>query len=128
MFFVKIYFIFDYIKLCKFGETLLEVDGLIPHYMLNSYEINYIVSGMGSITSGKKVMPVAPGDMYIASKGVSHNIKSNSNSRLRFIYFTFDFLNNAPDELKDFYEIWHLDVCLSVGAKRRHLYMTSTRL
>ena len=96
--------IFDYIKLCKFGETLLEVDGLIPHYVLNSYEINYVVSGMGSITSGKKVMPVAPGDMYIASKGVSHNIKSNSNSRLRFIYFTFDFLSIAPSELKNFYD------------------------
>lgn len=96
--------IFDYIKLCKFGESLLEVDGLVPQHVLNSYEINYIVSGMGSITSGKNKMSVAPGDMYIASKGVSHNIKSNSNSRLRFIYFSFDFLDIAPCELKTFYD------------------------
>ncbi len=96
--------IFDYIQLYKFGESLLEVEGLVPQHILTSYEINYIVSGMGTITSDKKVMQVVPGDMYIASKGVSHNIKSNSNSRLRFIYFTFDLLSGAPRELREFYE------------------------
>ena len=96
--------IFDYIQLYKFGESLLEAEGLVPQHILASYEINYIVSGMGTITSDKKVMQVVPGDMYIASKGVSHNIKSNSNSRLRFIYFTFDLLSGAPRELREFYE------------------------
>ena len=96
--------IFDYIRLYKFGEIMLEIDGLIPQQILNSCKIIYIVSGMGIIKSPDKESQVVPGDIYIASKGTTHSVKSNSNSRLRYMYFSFELLSNAPEELKKFYE------------------------
>ena len=83
---------------------MLEIDGLIPQQILNSCKIIYIVSGMGIIKSPDKEMQVVPGDIYIASKGTTHSVKSNSNSRLRYMYFSFELLSNAPEELKKFYE------------------------
>ncbi len=95
--------IFDFIKLCKLGETCLDANGVMPNQLQNSYKISYIVSGTGHIEVDKKRNPCSPGDLHILPRGVGHIIKSDPSSKLRYIYFSFDFTDKAPKELYDFY-------------------------
>lgn len=98
---------FDSIRLVQVGETYLDAGACIEEHVQSCHELSYILSGSGVFQSGDNACECRPGDMHIISKGVQHKITAKDGSKLRFIHFAFDFNENAPDKIAQFFENCH---------------------
>lgn len=59
------------------------------------YEITYIESGVGTVLSNGRTCEVHAGDVIVTGRESVHEITSEENGRLRFLYLGFDLTNEA---------------------------------
>lgn len=97
---------YDFIYLTQLMEVCYEYGGFVREHIQPHNEISYIISGSGTfITNGKKEK-VKAGDIHIISKGESHAVIADQNSKLRFVCFGFLFDNCCKGELLDMVEFF----------------------
>lgn len=91
------------IRVLQIGETCLDMGASIDEHIQVCHEITLIISGTGVLTADCEENECGVGDMQIISKGTMHSIKSNENSRLRYIHFAFDFVDDKSGAIPNFY-------------------------
>lgn len=96
---LKIPLEFGYIRLYQIGENIMERGGEVYEHVQTCNEISYIASGEADFYVDGKAQKVKQGDIHLVSKGSTHRIKVTDASRLRYIYFGFDIVPDAHDEI-----------------------------
>ncbi len=97
-----------YVKLYQLGEVCYENGHVVEQHKQVCHEITYIISGKAKVSCGGTVIPVEQGDIIINSKGQTHSITVDNDTKLRYFYIGFDFDKESHAEmttrLASFYE------------------------
>lgn len=91
------------VRIIQIGETCLDKGASIREHIQTCNEITLLISGTGTVTADQEENKCGVGDIQIISKGIKHNITSDTNTPLRYIHFAFDFNDGAPETLSAFY-------------------------
>lgn len=94
--------------LYQVGELYSETGFSNGNHRQWCYEITYIESGVGTILSNGRTCEVHAGDVVITGQDCIHEITSEENGRLRFLYLAFDLTKEAKQlpllaEILDFF-------------------------
>lgn len=98
-----------YIKLHQIGENIMERGSSVFNHIQECHEISYITSGEADFFVDGEWKHLKQGDIHLVSKNSNHAIRVTGNTRLRYIFFGFDFyFENKPEnqymkELAEFY-------------------------
>ncbi len=84
--------------LYQVGELEMSENTYISEHRQVCFEISYILSGEGTFSTGKTVMPVSTGDIHIISPEVYHEIKAAKTKGLRFAFLGFSFGEDCTAE------------------------------
>ena len=85
--------IFNDIYLFQLGEMMCDTSTCMrPHVHLDWFEITYVFSGRGEITTNNKSPKIVEkGDFYFSHPQEIHSISSDSSNPLRYFFFAFNF-------------------------------------
>jgi len=73
-------------KTCKVQFVRIPPNTTVkPHYHKGQTESEYVLTGSGSIKSGKKIIKLFPGVLFIVEKNELHEVKSGSKGLLLFV-------------------------------------------
>lgn len=86
---------FGDIILYQVGELYSEVGFSNGSHQQWCYEITYIESGVGTIISNGRTCEVHAGDVIVTGRDSVHEITSEPDGRLRFLYLGFDLTDEA---------------------------------
>jgi len=108
---------FGDVILYQVGELYSEVGFSNGSHQQWCYEITYIESGVGTILSNGRSCEVHAGDVIVTGRDSVHEITSESDGRLRFLYLGFDLTDEVKKqpqmaEILDFFDTTK-DVCIS---------------
>lgn len=96
--------IYDSITLFQIGDISCNGNNTIGSHIQRCYEITYIVSGKGWISSNEKIYTVKHGDIFINLPHQMHNWQADPDNPFRFLYMGFTF-NRYPYEENPFSHI-----------------------
>ncbi len=95
---------FHFAELVQIGELFCEAGFRVDKHIQKYYEITYVVTGRGTVTTGGRRVAVEENDVFINVPGQTHAIDADRGSPLRFCYFAFSFIPKQADPaLERFY-------------------------
>lgn len=81
---------FDMGELYQIGRMKCDPSREIPlHAHLNWFELTVVLNGIGTVTTNNVTRSVGSGDIYLSFPGEFHNILSDSEHPLDFMFFAF---------------------------------------
>ncbi len=99
---------FGFVKLYQLGEVCFENGHEVEQHRQVCHEITYIIAGKAKVNAGGASFPVSQGDIIINSKGQTHSISVDPETKLRYFYIGFDLdmerHNELTSRLQGFYE------------------------
>ena len=73
-------------KECKVQFVRIPQNTIIkPHYHKGQTELEYVVAGSGIVKSGKQIIKLRPGILFIVGPNEFHEVKSGSKGLLLFV-------------------------------------------
>ena len=73
-------------KICKVQFIRIPPNTVVkPHFHKGQTEFEYVLAGSGSVKSGKKIIKLRPGTLFIVEPNEFHEVKSGSKGLLLFV-------------------------------------------
>lgn len=100
---------FRFVELHQIGELICEAGYEVPEHRQTVFEITYIVSGKGTVTTDGRTFAVEDNSVFINTPGQSHMICADRGTPLHYCYLGFNFIGsyNADLGLERFFRSWN---------------------
>ena len=73
-------------KTCKVQFVFIPPSTTVrSHYHKGQSELEYVLTGFGTVRSGKQIIRLRPGTMFIVAPSERHEVKSGRNGLLLFV-------------------------------------------